>query len=470
MKPLSNANRSPSVSMRSRRLLLLEDNVRDVGGHYLELATLLAEGARQVGYVPTLVVNRCFSTNGEAAADPRIEGLSVDPLFETRRMENWSLGVDGASALPRSAAGWPRRGDWSQRLSQTIRDYACRPDRGPRAMLQDWSRGFAEAIRRFRPEADDRIVINTGGDFQMLAMAHALDVLAPRQSLDIDVILHFAVFGDSIDAPAGYYGEQVNDALRRMAPHRVRLFATTAGLVEQLDAVGVAAEEIPYPTRSPDASTDGAGSSPSLPGDARPPFNVILAGMQRAEKGRAEIKGLLAEIEDDLIRREKIHWSMQLPSRYGRRVIPDSMHDLYANAMSSEPSPLGIRVGNVSSEAYHQWLDSADVGLFLYDARRYRVRCSGVLLEMLVRGKPVIVPSGCWMAEQVEQYSQSGPIGWVYESMAEIPAILRSLESSQDLVSANCRRVADRIGQWHSGANTLREMGIGQPLLDRKAS
>lgn len=454
--------------MRSRRLLLLEDNVRDVGGHYLELATLLADGAKQIGFEPTLVVNRGFSTDRAAAEDPRIKDLPVDPLFETRRMENWSLGVDGASTLPRSAGGWPEQGSWTERISQTIRDYTCRPDRGPRAMLQDWSRGFTEAIRRFAPAAGDRIVVNTGGDFQLLAMAHALAVLELREPLDIVVILHFAVFGDSVDAPALYFGEQVNEALRRMRPHNVRLFATTSGLVEQLDGIGVKADAIPYPTRSPEVSVTHSS-------DGMSPYNVILAGMQRAEKGRAEIKGLLAEIEDDLIRAERIHWSMQLPSRYGRRVIPESMQDLYAKAMSSEPSPLGIRVGNVSSEAYHQWLDSADVGLFLYDAERYRVRCSGVLLEMLVRGKPVIVPSGCWMAEQVEHYSQSGPIGWVYTSMAEIPAILRSLESSHELVAANCRRVADRIAHWHSGANTLSQMGLGesphrQPLVDRKAS
>ncbi|MEO1526095.1 MAG: hypothetical protein AAFX06_11710 [Planctomycetota bacterium] len=467
MKPLSNAHPSPSLPMQSQRVLLLEDNVRDVGGHYLELATLLADGARHLGFAPTLVTHRGFSASGEASTDPRIDGLPVETLFETRRMENWSLGVDGSSSLLRSSSGRPQGGTWKQRLAQAVRDYACRPDRSPRAMLEDWSRGFAEAIRRFEPQFGDRIIVNTGGDFQMLAMAHALDVLEHLDSLSIDVVFHFAVFGDAIDEPARNYGEQVREALRRMERHDVRLYATTPGLVEQLGDVGVNANVIPYPTRRPPATTATNNTPPT-----RRPLKVILAGMQRAEKGRACIKDLLSEIEDDLLRTGKLTWSMQLPLRWGKRVLPESMQDLYGHAVSGKPEgPLEIRVGNISSDSYHHWLDGSDVGLFLYDAKRYRVRCSGVLLEMMVRGKPVIVPSGCWMSDQVESYSRTGPVGWVYQSPAEIPAILRSLETSYHLVAENCRRVATEIASWHSGVNTLREMAMGDPLsLERKAS
>src|SRR5690606_37144636 len=36
-----------------------------------------------------------------------------------------------------------------------------------------------------------------------------------------------------------------------------------------------------------------------------------------------------------------------------------------------------------------------------YDARRYFARCSGVLLEMLIAGIPVIVPAGSWLSHQL---------------------------------------------------------------------
>ena len=40
---------------------------------------------------------------------------------------------------------------------------------------------------------------------------------------------------------------------------------------------------------------------------------------------------------------------------------------------------------------------NAQIGLLLYDRHAYRSRCSGVLVEFLCAGVPVIVPSGTWL-------------------------------------------------------------------------
>ncbi len=42
----------------------------------------------------------------------------------------------------------------------------------------------------------------------------------------------------------------------------------------------------------------------------------------------------------------------------------------------------------------------------LYDPTRYYARCSGVLLEMLCAGVPVLVPAGGWLADQIEDTNQ----------------------------------------------------------------
>jgi len=55
----------------------------------------------------------------------------------------------------------------------------------------------------------------------------------------------------------------------------------------------------------------------------------------------------------------------------------------------------------MDANAYLKWIQSADIGLFLYDSRRYYTRCSGVLIEMLACGNPVIVPAGCWLSRQI---------------------------------------------------------------------
>jgi hypothetical protein len=50
---------------------------------------------------------------------------------------------------------------------------------------------------------------------------------------------------------------------------------------------------------------------------------------------------------------------------------------------------------------YVDLICNSDVGLFLYDGRQYYARCSGVLVEMLAAGVPVIVPAGSWLADQI---------------------------------------------------------------------
>jgi hypothetical protein len=57
-------------------------------------------------------------------------------------------------------------------------------------------------------------------------------------------------------------------------------------------------------------------------------------------------------------------------------------------------------------ERYAELVRSTDIGLLLYDSTRYYARCSGVLLEMLSAGVPVIVPGGCWLSEQIHDENQ----------------------------------------------------------------
>lgn len=452
----------------SHRVLFVDDNVRDIGGHYLELASLLAEGARELGYEPTLVTHESFlARNPDSWTDSRLDKLVVDPRFQVRRMENWSLGVDGPSLVSRGRGGFPIGGSVVQRCLQRFHDVACRPSRRPATMLDAWSRGFSQAVRQFDPAPGDSIVINTGGDFQILALADALESLSRdgvTTPLSIHVVFHFAVFGDSVTDRAQAFGRQVNESVKRMHPHRVALHATTESLNQQLAAVGISATAIPYPTRRREVkrvgwTADSGGTPPK----------ILLAGMPRAEKGRGQIRSLLSAIERPFLRSGQFTWSMQLPKKRWQRMIPAAAMDLYRDAAErvrddsagGEVTAGGVIEGvhgNLDSEHYHDWLDGADVGLFLYDPDRYVARCSGVLLEMMIRGVPVIVPDRCWLADQVRSVQQ--PIGWVYQSTEEIPAILEQLPSQLDQVACHCRAHAQHVAEFHSGRNTLQQMGL----------
>ena len=125
---------------------------------------------------------------------------------------------------------------------------------------------------------------------------------------------------------------------------------------------------------------------------------------------------------------------------------------------------------NLSTQAYHAWLDTADVGLFLYEPDRYVARCSGVLLEMLARGIPVIVPDRCWLAEQVRLAGGHRSIGFIYQDRSEIPDLLTQFSRHHDRIRQRSLEYAAEIRQRHTGRNTLTEMGLRQARQQRRVA
>jgi hypothetical protein len=70
----------------------------------------------------------------------------------------------------------------------------------------------------------------------------------------------------------------------------------------------------------------------------------------------------------------------------------------------------------------------SDIGLLLYEEHSYYARCSGVLVELLTAGIPVIVKAGCWMADQLA---------------SAIKAHLDGLRGDCRLIQSTQRRLAD---------------------------
>ncbi len=107
-------------------------------------------------------------------------------------------------------------------------------------------------------------------------------------------------------------------------------------------------------------------------------------------------------------------------------MVPKSLHANYERSLAGDTGgPFEVMTSNLSTEAYHAWLDTADLGLFLYDPNRYVARCSGVLLEMFARGVPVIVPDRCWLADQLRLAGGHRSIGFIYQDRSEIPDLMR---------------------------------------------
>ena len=256
--------------------------------------------------------------------------------------------------------------------------------------------GVSKVIDSLDLTEHDHLVLNTANDFVILATASALQDRKSKK-LNIHAIFHFAT--NHADTAHGRQrnakmGQQMNMALGALGHHQVYIHTTTEELKAEINSVmdHEIANAIPYPTRSSETTIDLEDQ----------PCNAMLAGMPRSEKGKHSIRGFLQALENrNLIGDTTYRPCLQVPGKHWKSLIPNSLHS------SCDPGRVELITKHLSTIEYHQWIGRAGLGIFLYDPIRYRSRCSGVLLEMLTRGVPVIVPDHCWLASQFKHASMA---------------------------------------------------------------
>jgi glycosyltransferase involved in cell wall biosynthesis len=69
---------------------------------------------------------------------------------------------------------------------------------------------------------------------------------------------------------------------------------------------------------------------------------------------------------------------------------------------SEFPSLVQVLPGELTADDYFAQLSRCTVVLLAYEPQAYTSGASGVFVEAAGLGKPVVVPSGTWMAQQIE--------------------------------------------------------------------
>ncbi|MGV3485302.1 MAG: hypothetical protein ACO1RT_12855, partial [Planctomycetaceae bacterium] len=186
--------------------------------------------------------------------------------------------------------------------------------------------------------------------------------------------------------------------------------ATTEELARQLNqAVGHTwCSKIDYPIRPHEAPPGRALIAPASPDtssdrstNSTDRLRLLIAGNIRREKGRYELSKTISAIWDEQLAAG--HWQLafQSPAKRWKRLLPKPLWERVDEFKAYQDRELFLNTSILDTDAYQDWIRSASVGLFTYDARRYFARCSGVLLEMLIAGIPVIVPAGSWLSHQL---------------------------------------------------------------------
>ena len=450
------------------RFILIDGSLRDGRGHHDSYARRILQSAERFGYGIVLAPNRGYS------AAPLPAAWRCEPLFEHSVYDDPLLMPDWGATVPRGAGLWLR--NISERW-QTLRHTGRR-----KRIVRSHAEGFCALFDRVHPRPGDQVFLAAASELVVAGLAAAARRDARMALVDWHAMFHF---NNLIGRPEEHAAQthrkarlaRVLSAARdALGSARLHVYATTAELAAELSAHGVGSvREIGYPI---DDALRTCGRHERRPG----PLRITFAGDARVEKGFQHLPAIVDAVLSDGELAPRVQFVMQanfafrLPCR--RRNLPVVAA---REALERHGESKVVLLRDPRDEAaYRRLILDADLIMLPYDARHYYARCSGVLVEALSAGIPVIVPADCWMAAQLMRFGAAekraatpcqdegslGSVpGLVAKSPAEFPALIRRAVADYDRYRAAAARFAVEWTRWHHPTRIVAEMLSGAATL-----
>ncbi len=344
------AEMSSETARAPRQLIVIDQNLKDLVGHHFEYDRSVSAAARREGL-------SCSVLCAKGAELPEIEGLRVVPVFSA---DIWSVkeGLEQGSGyhspenirhqsavFARDALGWFRR--HRLRAGDVVFAHMLTRTQLP---------GMVEVIRRLR---------GSGARF----------VLMLRYDRGL--------YDDAICARAF----RALEKLARKAD--VSLCTDSHRLAREHGSLTTLPFDV-YPIPHTDLPMVDRPESGPRPAGA--PLRVVSLGNARGEKGFGEILEAITIAE----RRGVDHrFRFVLQANDPSADVADSVESF---DLASHPSTEFINEA-LDTADYYALLGSADIILLPYHRAIYHARTSGVFLEAVAAGKPVVCTSDTWMGE-----------------------------------------------------------------------
>ena len=493
------------------KFVVIDHSIADLGGHHYGYAAHVLDAAKRAGYQPVLATNRRFAQpRGRGAGLGETRGDQAPwPIHRVYEFDFWAESEAGwlrqvrrsiANRVLRTCAVFLSRrlydaGNVAHNPARRERDEASPEPEFPEPQFNDkiaplladvyrrtlghdhplppqtvkaaFARDTKRLFEKVEVGAGDVVFIPTTSHRDMLGLAEFFG--AANQDADATWHLLFrrslpqgSVQGDAATSSELTEIRVAFESFQREAGSRgIYFYTDSEELTEQYNQLGTFRfRKLPIPhTHTSQERIDGQG-----------PRRITYLGDARREKGYHLLPAIVWELKTDYLETGKARFVVQSNpnpregeaetaiARAELRRFPSSLVTLY-----DEP---------LSSDGYQDLLHNSDITLLPYDRNDYSARSSGILVESLAAGIPVVVPAGTWLSRQLpaSEYSIDtlnlgtgnmapfGAVGLAYQEVAEIPALIREIVDHYAHYRKTATEFAAEWRQFHNADRLVEEI------------
>lgn len=382
-------------------LFIIDQSLKEMGGHHFDYTRLIADAAVHMGITPVIGTHRLLQADAEQELERYAQ---VEKVFRETTYTRLSH-LAGLKELVATNQESCRRPDPEK--GRVYNFFAHRARRKRIKKRSQLIRQFAEDcdsfFQRFSIDETDHVLFTTISELEFMGLAAFLGTHPRSIQATWHTQFHFSMFSGRPDEFASQSREEqllcnaFQSALARIPYHELRAWTTSGELASQYNRMKLLAfEPLPYPV-NPQLFADSTEARRSQFG--APIKIAVTGGVRREKRQKTGVHQLINSIWDSHLVSGNVQLNIQSgsPKTFScKRILKNRGVDRrqYENAIRIHPHPL-------PEPDYVDFIRHADAGLFCYDSRRYYSRRAGILSEFLSCGKPVIVPAGSWLSQQI---------------------------------------------------------------------
>ena len=389
-----------------RKLLIVDPTLQSLLGHSYNYVLAIQEAASTAFDEVVVYVDRGFrDASGRLTSQPVLNRLRVDAL------------KGGVNSLFHLLGRRTRAGNETSAHSTVVPG------------VWTWLIGFAKWLRARDLEWSLRRILreHRGAELHVFIQhAHLSELqLAARwvEAAHLHLVLRYSP--DLMNS-----GQMTDAAFRTLLSGLgpcVHLFTDSERLSAEFRAAGArAVSTLPVPLLLPEHD---AQLEPDV-------VRVAFLGSSRVEKGYCELPALLARLPRESGAR-RIGAMVQVTSDSADPRIRETTRELEALAARLPAGTIELLGSPVAMDTYYGWVARSGIVALPYLSKKYNASTSGIFVEALCFGVPVICPAESWMADVVAEAARDDlRIGEVVGSLEEIPAAVARIGASLDAYRA----------------------------------